>query len=237
MLYNLLLWTFGLSFIAGVILLWQPGSIETSRWYGATALGIAVMLAVLMPDYSKEVEQVRTPTEKLVVRAGPTLDADTAQEVDKVAPGEELHVVKDTADWVGFREDPDDPTWTGYVPAEQTEPLDKYQARQARQDSIEEAREERREQQAAERRERIGTKGMAWQMCKDFVKQNLKSPSSADFPWRTEASISHDADGWDVRAHVDANNPMGAKMRVDFLCEVQKDGDTWRLKNMNMNQR
>lgn len=240
MIYDFLTAVIGLSFITAVVLFWQPSVIEKmggQRWHGAVFIGVCFLATWVMPDYSQSVQGVRTPSTELVVRARPAAEADTAQETSAVQPGQKLHVVRDTAGWVGFREDAEDPTWTGYVPASKTMSWDAYQARQdslrrvqARRDSIEAAREQRQAEQDAQR-------GMAWTMCKDFVRQRLKAPSTAEFPWRTEASISQDADGWDVRGYVDADNPMGARMRVDFVCEVRKDGDTWRLVDLTTDQR
>lgn len=77
----------------------------------------------------------------------------------------------------------------------------------------------------------------AWVMAQQFVRNNMKSPGSADFgsafggyqdPDRvvTEAS----AGKFRVRAWVDAENSFGAKIRTHFICELEHTGNgQWRL--------
>jgi hypothetical protein len=65
--------------------------------------------------------------------------------------------------------------------------------------------------------------------CKDFVRDRLKAPSTADF---TSVSHTGSAPTWTVTGTVDADNSFGAKLRMTFTCVVRDDGDTWRLQSM-----
>ena len=67
---------------------------------------------------------------------------------------------------------------------------------------------------------------MAYAMCKEAVKQRLRSPSSADFPWSADRIIKNpnDPDSFVVRGHVDAQNGFGAMIRADWLCQTAYDG-------------
>ena len=77
----------------------------------------------------------------------------------------------------------------------------------------------------------------AWVMAQQFVKDNLKSPSSADFgsvfgDYQKPDNVVTDLGGgkFQVNAWVDAQNSFGAKIRTRFVCELQYVGnDRWKL--------
>lgn len=50
-----------------------------------------------------------------------------------------------------------------------------------------------------------------------IVKDNLKAPSSAEFCKNSEYEVSCEGSTWSVRGYVDAQNPMGAVLRNDFI--------------------
>jgi len=79
----------------------------------------------------------------------------------------------------------------------------------------------------------------AWVMCQDFAEQRLRAPSTAEFPWMSEADISYMGEGeFYIRAYVDAKNALGATLRNDFVCRIQHDeGKRWSLKNMEISSR
>jgi hypothetical protein len=79
----------------------------------------------------------------------------------------------------------------------------------------------------------------AWIMCQDFAEQRLRAPSTAEFPWMSDADINYMGDGeFYIRAYVDAENAFGAKLRNDFVCRIQHDeGKRWTLKNMEISSR
>lgn len=68
----------------------------------------------------------------------------------------------------------------------------------------------------------------AWVDCSEFVKKNLKSPSTAQFPSSAADGviIAHIAsnDRWSVLGYVDAQNSFGATLRQDFGCQVSYSG-------------
>jgi hypothetical protein len=69
----------------------------------------------------------------------------------------------------------------------------------------------------------------AERVCRDFVKDRLKSPSSAKF-----SGLAHDnsGTGFVVTGNVDSQNSFGAMVRNSFTCDVRLDGDTWRLTSL-----
>ncbi len=84
---------------------------------------------------------------------------------------------------------------------------------------------------------------MAWQYAKDFVKEGLVSPGSADFGGFLEQTSDecvtdlgegvYVASGW-----VDAQNLFGAKLRRRFTCRVKYIGDdNWRCESLQIHER
>ena len=79
----------------------------------------------------------------------------------------------------------------------------------------------------------------AWVMAKNFVKERLKSPSTADFggvfsDYQDPVSVVTDLGGgkYVVRAWVDSQNGFGATIRTRFICELQDMGNArWRCTN------
>jgi len=73
----------------------------------------------------------------------------------------------------------------------------------------------------------------AYWMSKQFVENNLKSPSTADFPSYNDPKVSVAILGdkeYRVNAYVDAQNAFGAMIRTTYHCVVKyKYGDTWEL--------
>lgn len=69
--------------------------------------------------------------------------------------------------------------------------------------------------------------GTCWALAKDVVKANLKSPSSAKFPFSygdSDVSITKSEDTYIVKAWVDAENSFGAKLRNNFTVTMTKSG-------------
>ncbi|TWU26450.1 hypothetical protein Pla52o_03030 [Novipirellula galeiformis] len=59
---------------------------------------------------------------------------------------------------------------------------------------------------------------------KNAVKERLKSPSSASFPWGSDNyKVSNLGDRWMVSGYVDAENGFGAKIRRHWIVELEKD--------------
>lgn len=84
-----------------------------------------------------------------------------------------------------------------------------------------------------------GDKDTALVMAQGFVKDNLKSPSSAEFGWPSEYSIIQlEENRFSVSGWVDSQNSFGAMLRTNFVCDVEYAGnDEWRLRNLNFIER
>lgn len=82
-------------------------------------------------------------------------------------------------------------------------------------------------------------------MCEQFVKKNLKSAGSAEFPGVTDADYAKtttlsNAKPWKykVTGVVDSDNSFGASVRSDYVCTVStKDNDTWTLDDLDLTPR
>lgn len=62
--------------------------------------------------------------------------------------------------------------------------------------------------------------------CRDFVKQRLKAPATADF---TDEVVNVDGQTYSVTGNVDAENSFGAKLRQTYTCVLEDAGSEWRL--------
>lgn len=74
---------------------------------------------------------------------------------------------------------------------------------------------------------------MAYLMAKDFIKEKLKSPSTADFPY--ECNWKADSENtYTIKSYVDSQNGFGATIRTNFIIKVQffggdeADINNWR---------
>lgn len=68
--------------------------------------------------------------------------------------------------------------------------------------------------------------------CNEFVRDRLKSPSTAHFPADTS---SHVGNQWTVRGSVDSENSFGASLRSTFTCKMTVTGDNWHLDDIQLN--
>lgn len=62
-------------------------------------------------------------------------------------------------------------------------------------------------------------------MCQEFVKDRLKAPSTAEFPWsfddyQTNRLVTHE-NAYNIEGHVDSQNSFGAMLRSRFTCKIQ----------------
>lgn len=70
----------------------------------------------------------------------------------------------------------------------------------------------------------------------EFVKDKLKAPSTAKFPWYSEVVVTDLGGGrFRVSAYVDAQNSFGAQIRTRYTC-VLKGADelNWTLESISM---
>lgn len=78
----------------------------------------------------------------------------------------------------------------------------------------------------------------AWVSAKHVVESNLKSPSTAKFPFSSNSdgvSITELENGkWRVRGWVDAENGFGAKIRSNFSVDINLNGSTYTYENLNI---
>lgn len=61
-------------------------------------------------------------------------------------------------------------------------------------------------------------------MCKDMVKNNLRSPSTADFPWFDYEIYKKGKWRYIVKSYVDGQNAYGATIRNNWYCDIQYKG-------------
>ncbi|MCY1439063.1 hypothetical protein D9M71_552830 [compost metagenome] len=93
--------------------------------------------------------------------------------------------------------------------------------------------------QAVELQKRCNDSTMAYVMSQNFVKQRLKSPASADFPFISNQNVSSTPIGnckFHVAAYVDAQNTFGAKIRTPYIAilEYKPSEKTWHLISLGM---
>jgi hypothetical protein len=74
----------------------------------------------------------------------------------------------------------------------------------------------------------------AFSMAKRYVKDRLKAPSTAKFPWYSDGFVEKGlSDRWVVTSYVDAQNSFGAMLRVPFMVEMIYEGNhSWSLKEI-----
>lgn len=66
--------------------------------------------------------------------------------------------------------------------------------------------------------------------CEKFVKDDLKSPASAQF---SGEDVSHDGSIYTVTGDVDSDNSFGALIRNSFTCTIRDDDTVWTLVSMD----
>lgn len=78
------------------------------------------------------------------------------------------------------------------------------------------------------------TDSMAIVLCKNKVRDRLKSPASADFPIM-DVKATRAGSTFTVSSYVDAKNAFGAEIRTHYTCVIDHvSGDNWRLVNLTM---
>lgn len=61
--------------------------------------------------------------------------------------------------------------------------------------------------------------------CHEWVKERLKSPSTASFSGDTVSGSNGD---YTIAGAVDSQNSFGATVRSTWTCTIRLDGNTWR---------
>lgn len=80
------------------------------------------------------------------------------------------------------------------------------------------------------------SRAAALTMCRQYVRERLKAPSTATFAGIGESTVNeYSGQEWGVRSHVDAQNGFGAMLRSTFDCTVKFEGDgQWRLVDLKI---
>ena len=69
----------------------------------------------------------------------------------------------------------------------------------------------------------------------ECVKERLKSPSSADFPWGTDCVSKVSENTYIINSYVDSQNSFGAMLRTNFSCQVTLNSDdTYTCDNVEL---
>lgn len=75
----------------------------------------------------------------------------------------------------------------------------------------------------------------AYVQCQGLVKERLRAPATADFPFAEYTSWDMGNDTWVVKSYVDSQNGFGAMLRSNWHCKVQYVGNdplsrsSWKL--------
>lgn len=81
---------------------------------------------------------------------------------------------------------------------------------------------------------------LAYNYAEKYVKEYLKSPSTAEFP-STREKVAHthynsSASIYRINSWVDSQNSFGAMIRQRFSCEIIMDGKTVSIRNLKFEQ-
>jgi hypothetical protein len=74
----------------------------------------------------------------------------------------------------------------------------------------------------------------AYAACENWVGEQLRAPSTADFSGHNGSKITETDNGYDISGYVDAQNGFGAQIRTDWSCSVALVGDNWELLDLNV---
>lgn len=69
----------------------------------------------------------------------------------------------------------------------------------------------------------------AYAACQGFVRDRLKSPSTAHFPLDLATAVTPLGTTFIVKSYVDADNSFGAPIRNNYVCEVTSSDGNWDL--------
>jgi hypothetical protein len=82
---------------------------------------------------------------------------------------------------------------------------------------------------------------MASVICNGFVRDQLRAPSTADFPLLDFVATRRGGNRWMIQSYVDAQNGFGATVRTHFLCDLQyhppgqeADSRSWELLDLEI---
>jgi hypothetical protein len=79
------------------------------------------------------------------------------------------------------------------------------------------------------------TPGDAHLICQQFVKDRLRSPSTAKFADLNDVKAFKEAGHFTVLGYGDSQNGFGAQVRTRYTCSVEPTtGDKWRLLSLDL---
>lgn len=67
----------------------------------------------------------------------------------------------------------------------------------------------------------------AYSACTRAVRERLRAPSTADFPWADYRWAKREGGDYLITSHVDAQNAFGAQIRSNWMCIVRQSGNSW----------
>ncbi len=83
-----------------------------------------------------------------------------------------------------------------------------------------------------------GSAAEAWAITRKFVTDQLRSPTTADFPWSPTGTTKLGPGKWRIAGYVDSQNAFGATLRTEFTATVEtRDGTKWSLVDLQMQTR
>ncbi len=75
----------------------------------------------------------------------------------------------------------------------------------------------------------------AYALITDYVKDKLKSPSTAKFPSKSGVKISKNNDTYIIQGYVDSQNSFGATIRTKYIAEIKQIGKEIEKNNFIIN--
>lgn len=109
-----------------------------------------------------------------------------------------------------------------------------FDQRKAKEEEVERLTKEKEAKEAA-RKEACGHDSEAIAWADSAVRENLKNPDSADFPWLDGRAIKLECGRWKVTSYVDATNGFGATIRTNFTAIMRKvSRENWVLEDLRM---
>jgi len=70
--------------------------------------------------------------------------------------------------------------------------------------------------------------------CKDHVRDRLKSPATAKFPFVEFSHRDLGNNTWRIISYVDSQNSFGALVRTNWACEIQYSNGAWQLQDLTL---
>lgn len=70
----------------------------------------------------------------------------------------------------------------------------------------------------------VDESSMAHIQCKEFVRDQLKAPSSADFAFLDYSASNLGGNQFVIRSTVEAQNSFGVKLKNNYVCSVKWNG-------------